>query len=152
MMGDPVEDYKKAVLPHINNWGKQNEPLGKQLSDLNKQIDDLEKNKTPTPDQKKKLEDLKNQRTAVTNKINQALFSFQQNLYKVPLPEDNPAIAGTPPKKPDPKLLQLPDWMNSIIKEKGIPLGGGVSVKPNLDIDFKKKKLKSGGLTLQFKF
>lgn len=53
-MGDSVEDYKKAILPHIDNWGKQNEPLGKQLSELNKQIDELEKNKTPTPEQKKK--------------------------------------------------------------------------------------------------
>ena len=151
-MGDSVEDYKKAILPHINNWGKQNEPLGKQLSDLTKQIDELEKNKTPTPDQKKKLEDLKNQRKAVSAKINQVLFSFQQNLFKVPLPQDNAAASGTPPKKPDPKLLQLPDWMNKVIKEKGIPLGDSVTVKPDLDIDFKKMKLKSGGITLQIKF
>jgi len=149
-MGDAVEDYKKAVLPHIQNWGKQNEPLGKQLSDLNKQIGELEKNKTPTPDQKKKLEDLKKQRQDVSAKITKALFSFQQNLDKVPLPP--PPLTGTPPQKPDPKLLQLPDWMNKIVKEKGIPLGGGVTVKPNLDIDFKKRKLKSGGLTLEFKF
>lgn len=80
------------------------------------------------------------------------MFSFQQNLSKVPLPQDNAAGAGAPPKKPDPKLLQLPNWMNTVIKEKGIPLGGGVTVKPDLDIDFKKMKLKSGGITLQFKF
>jgi hypothetical protein len=151
-MGDSVEDYKKAILPHINNWGKQNEPLGKQLSDLSKQIDELEKNKTPTADEKKKLEDLKNQRKEVLAKINQALFSFRQNLDKVPLPKDNAALTGTPPKKPDPKLLQLPDWMNTVIKEKGIPLGGGVILKPDLDIDFKKRKLKSGGLKLEIKF
>ncbi|HUB80769.1 MAG TPA: hypothetical protein VMB03_18315 [Bryobacteraceae bacterium] len=150
-MGDSVEDYKKAILPHIANWGKQNEPLGKQLSDLNKQIGELEKNKAPTPDQKKKLDDLKKQRQAVTADINKALFSFQQNLDKVPLPHSN-ALTGTPPQKPDPKLLELPKWMNAIVKEKGIPLGGGVTVKPNLDIDFKKMKLKSGGVTLQFRF
>jgi hypothetical protein len=42
--------------------------------------------------------------------------------------------------------------MNKVIKEKGIPLGDSVTVKPDLDIDFKKMKLKSGGITLQIKF
>jgi hypothetical protein len=151
-MGDPIDDYKKALTPHVDNWGKQNAPLGKQLQDLSKQIDDLEKIKSPSPDQVKKLKELKDKRKAISAKIVQLATNLSNDLLKVPT---SPGIdLKLPPPKPlQQNLLQVPGWLDKIVKQKGIPLGDDVTVAPsNISVDLKHMKLKSAGITIKFKF
>jgi hypothetical protein len=151
-MSNPADDYKKALAPHIDSWGKQNVPLGKQLQELTDQLEPLEKIKSPTPEQLKKIKDLKAKRKAVCDKIVKAALDLGPILLKVPGPK-NGADLGAAPTKPNPTLLQLPPWLNKIIKDKGIPLGDDVTVTPsNVHFDPKTFKLKSGGVIIKFKF
>jgi hypothetical protein len=48
------------------------------------------------------------------------------------------------------ELIKLPKWMESIIEAKGIPLGKGVSIAPDVKYDFKKNKLTDVGVSITF--
>ena len=60
------------------------------------------------------------------------------------------ALLELPKEAPKAELLKLPDWLKAIIKAKGIPLGKGVSIAPDIDFDFKNFKLKSLGVTVHW--
>jgi hypothetical protein len=155
-MGDYTDQCKKVLTPPVNNWGTQATQLGKDLDKINKDLDKLRKNKKPTADEQKKIEDLKKQRKAVCDKIQQAATTLKLDLLKIPLPKlPPPALAAlqlTPPKPPDKNLFELPAWVSKVVKDKGIPLGNGVVITGKASFDFKNMKVKSAEVILQFKF
>jgi hypothetical protein len=60
-----------------------------------------------------------------------------------------------PPKKStanEKEVLALPDFIKQIIKAKGVPLGKGVSITPDIKFDFKAMVLKEAGLTITWRF
>lgn len=59
-------------------------------------------------------------------------------------------LLDVPKEAPKAELLKLPDWLKGIIKAKGIPLGKGVSIAPDIDFDFKNFKLKSLGVQVRW--
>ena len=151
-MGDPVDDYKKALSPKVDGWGKNNTDMGKQLKELNKQIDELEKIKNPSPDQAKKLKELTDKRKALGAQILKAATTLELDLLKVPPSKEYIDLKVPPPKKDSDNLLQVPGWLGKVIKDKGIPLGDDVTVVPNISVDIKHMKLKSAGITVKLKF
>ncbi|HEX3745772.1 MAG TPA: FlxA-like family protein [Bryobacteraceae bacterium] len=150
-MGDVVEDYKKSLLPHVDKWAKNHASLGKQIDDLTKQIDELEKNKSRTPDQEKKLKDLKADLKAQGAKILLLTQNLNLDLLKVPPPAFD---LKTPlPKQTVDNFNKVPAWLSTIVKNKGIPLGDNVVIAPdNISVDLKKMKIKSGGFKVIVKF
>lgn len=50
------------------------------------------------------------------------------------------------------ELVRLPDFIKEIIKAKGISLGKGVSIAPDVKFDFKAVKLKDFGLKITWRF
>lgn len=140
-MGDiAVENYKKSVAKILDIWGKEAERIGKELATVNADIDKLEALQNPGPDDKKKLEELKKKREACHSKMASVAASLETNLN----------VLKVPPTADEDELKNLPAWIKEIIKKKGIPLGKSVVIIPNVEFDFKAKKLKKLGITIKW--
>jgi hypothetical protein len=142
-MGDLyVESYKKSVSNILDYWNKKLADYAKQLDPIDDQIDDLSKNKSPSDDDKKKLADLKKKRDDIRKQIDNASASLNVNLKVIEVDQ----------RAKKEEVMKLPDWMESIIKQKGVPLGKDVTVVPDVNIDFKTFKLTKCVIVLKWKF
>jgi seryl-tRNA synthetase len=139
-MGDiAVENYQKSVLKILDIWAKEAERIGKELAAVNAELDKLEALQNPTADDKKRIEELKKKREACQKRIDEASVSLRVNLIALQVP----------PKADEDELKKLPAWLKEIIKKKGIPLGK-VVITPDVEFDFKAKKLKKLGITIKW--
>jgi hypothetical protein len=71
--------------------------------------------------------------------MNEASMELRVNLMLIELP----------PKADENELKKLPAWLKEIIKKKGIPLGK-IVITPDVEFDFKAKKLKKLGITIKW--
>jgi hypothetical protein len=126
-MSDYTDRYKKAMALAVDKWGKHSVECGRELAPINKDIEKLEKNKKPSPDEAKKL-------AAVCDKVHQASAALRLDLLSIPLPPKDSlesVRAGTSPALPEKDLIELPDWISKVVKEKGIQLGDGLTTVPD---------------------
>jgi len=139
-MGDiAVENYKKSVTKYLDIWAKEAERIGKELAGVNAELDKLEALQNPSADDKKRIDELKKKREACQKNLDKASLELRLNLISIDLP----------PKADDKELKNLPTWLKEIIKKKGIPLGE-VVITPDVEFDFKAKKLKKLGITIKW--
>jgi hypothetical protein len=139
-MGDiAVENYQKSVTKILDIWAKEADRIGKELAAVNTELDKLEALPSPTPDDKKRIEDLKKKREACYKRMNEASMELRVNLMAIQVP----------PTANEDELKKLPAWLKEIIKKKGIPLGK-VVITPDVEFDFKAKKLKKLGITIKW--
>ena len=138
-MADDIkaENYKKSVQRLADEWSKEVGPLFKQLAGIAADLDKLK-----LPDDKKQIDDLTKKRTEIGKKIDSATLGFNTSLN----------IIQDPVKADENELKKLPPWFKEIIKKKGIPLSKHWTLKPDLDIDIKKKKVNSAGITLEWEW
>jgi len=139
-MGDiAVENYQKSVTRILDIWSKEADRIGKELAAVNTELDKLEALQNPTPDDKKRIEELTKKREACYKRMNQASMELRVNLMGIQVP----------PTADEDELKKLPAWLKEIIKKKGIPLGK-VVITPDVEFDFKAKKLKKLGITIKW--
>jgi hypothetical protein len=139
-MGDiAVENYQKSVTKILDIWAKEADRVGKELAAVNSELDKLEALQNPGPDEKKRIDELKKKREACYKRMNEASMELRVNLMLIELPA----------KADEKELLKLPAWLKEIIKKKGIPLGK-VVITPDVEFDFKAKKLKKLGITIKW--
>jgi seryl-tRNA synthetase len=139
-MGDiAVENYKKSVTKYLEIWAKESDRIGKELAGVNAELDKLEALQNPGPDDKKRIDELKKKREACQKNMDEASLELRLNLIAIDLP----------PKADDKELKNLPTWLKEVIKKKGIPLGK-VVITPDVEFDFKAKKLKKLGITIRW--
>jgi len=139
-MGDiAVENYKKSVTKYLEIWAKESDRIGKELAEVNAELDKLEALQNPGPDDKKRIDELKKKREACQKNMDKASLELRLNLIAIDLP----------PKADDKELKNLPTWLKELIKKKGIPLGKFV-ITPDVEFDFKAKKLKKLGITIRW--
>lgn len=140
------KDIKKLQLQVGNlcsQFTKKNKKLSLGIKKLQLDIKDLQKGKSArTPDGKKKLKslqlDLKKSIVALEKKSR----SLELDLKKLTLPPDAP-------KK---EVILLPKSLNNIIKKGGIEITDGVTVLPDIQIDFKNMKIKKAGIKFKWVF
>jgi hypothetical protein len=142
-MGDLyVESYKKSVCRILDVWNKKLADLAKQLEPIDKQIEDLKKNTQPSDDDKKKLADLTKKRDDLRKQVENAALSLNVNLK----------VIDVDPKAKKEEVMKLPDWMEKMVKEKGLPISDDLTLVPDVDVDFKTFKLKKFVIGLKWKF
>ena len=142
-MGDyRIEAYKKSVKAVTSKWGKEIAKLDAELGKIAKELTDLEAIKDPSDDDKKKIAELQKKQEALRKKVDGCVMNLKVNLM---LLEPQP---GAPKKE----LLELPGWLKTIIENEGIPLGRGVSIAPDIDVDVKAMKLEKFGITITVKW
>ncbi len=139
-MGDiAVENYQKSVTKILDIWAKEADRIGKELAAVNAELDKLEALQNPSPDDKKRIEELKKKRETCYKRMNEASMELRDNLMGIQVP----------PTADEDELKKLPAWLKEIIKKKGIPLGK-VVITPDVEFDFKAKKLKKLGITIKW--
>jgi hypothetical protein len=139
-MGDiAVENYQKSVTKILDIWAKEADRIGKELAAVNAELDKLEALQNPTPDDKKRIDELNKKREACYKRMNEASMELRVNLMAIQVP----------PTADEDELKKLPGWLKEIIKKKGIPLGK-VVITPDVEFDFKAKKLKKLGITIKW--
>ena len=139
-MGDiAVENYQKSVTKYLDIWSKEADRIGNELKAVNAELDKLEALQNPGPDDKKRLEELKKKREACYKRMNEASMELRVNLMSIQVP----------PTADEDELKRLPGWLKEIIKKKGVPLGK-VVITPDVEFDFKAKKLKKLGITIKW--
>lgn len=135
-----VEQYKKAVERATDRWKAKLEKVGAKADKIREALAKLEENKPPTTENKKKIEICKKGFDALEKEVDKATLELKLDLMLLEVPKEAPKA----------ELLKLPDWLKAVIKAKGIPLGRGVSVVPDVEFDFKNFKLKSVGVTVRW--
>jgi seryl-tRNA synthetase len=139
-MGDiAVENYRKSVTKYLDIWAKEADRIGKELAGVNAELDKLEALQNPSADDKKRIDELKRKRDACQKNMDKASLELRLNLIAIDLP----------PKADETELKNLPTWLKEIIKKKGVPLGKFV-ITPDVEFDFKAKKLKKLGITIKW--
>jgi hypothetical protein len=140
-MGDiRIENYKKSVTKVFDKWGKKIGDCAKKLAPINTELAELEAIKTPSGEEKKRIEVLRKQREAVAKEVDKASMELRVELMLIEVPSE----------APEKELLQLPGWVKEIVKRGGIPLGKDVAIVPNVEFDFKASKLKKFGIDFKW--
>lgn len=142
-MGDiAVDNFKKNVTRAVEDWKSSLEDLGKKLSKNAEEIDKLEAIKSPTADDKKRLDTCRKTRDKLRQEVEQANNSLRTQIIVL--------TATLPDKTKDNEkdLIVLPDVVKKLIKDKGVEVLKGVVIAPTVDIDFKGKKLNSFGIKI----
>lgn len=137
-----IEAYKKSVKTITAKWGKEIAKLDAELGKIGKELADLEAIKDPSDDDKKKIAELRKKQEVLRKKVDSCVMNLKVNLMLI---EPQP---GAPKKE----LLELPGWLKTIIENEGIPLGRGVSIAPDIDVDVKAMKLEKFGITITIRW
>ena len=144
-MSDIATDkYKDAVRRAVERWRSKVEGPAKQLVKLDDEIPGLEARKPPSDDDRKKLGESKKAYAGLRKQVETANDELRVDLMLLDPPEKTTAN--------EKELLKLPDFIKEIIKAKGVPLGKGVSIAPDVKFDFKALKLKDVGLKVTWRF
>jgi len=144
-MSDIATDkYKDAVKRAVERWKSKLEGPAKQLVKLDDEITQLEAKKPAGDDEKKKLGEAKKTYATLRKQIETANEELRLDLMLLDPPKQTSAN--------EKELLKLPDFIKELIKAKGVPLGKGVSITPDIKFDFKAMKLKEAGLTITWRF
>jgi len=143
-MSDIATDkYKDAVGRAADRWSKVEGPA-KQLVKVDDEINKLEATKPASDNDKKKLGDAKKAYLALRKQIETANDELRVDLMLLEPPKQTSANER--------ELVKVPDFIKEIIKAKGVPLGKGVSITPNIKFDLKALKLKEASLTITCRF
>jgi len=130
-----IESYKNSVARIVEIWSAKMTDLGRQLAPINAELAQLQ-----SPDDAARIAELQQKREDIRKQVDQAVLELKVNLM----------LIEPPVEAPKRELVILPDWMKEIIKEKGLPLGNGASIAPEVDFDFKAMKLKSLSISVSF--
>lgn len=145
-----VELYKERVAKVTEHWMEEIEDDLKALAEINKAIALVEKDGSTPPAPYKSLQEMKKKSADIQKSIEDAKLSFQKNLEWLDPPKSVP--------KQDAKNLSddlktvIVKKVKEIIKKKGIPIGDSLLVKPDIDFDPTKLKLKKVYLELVWRF
>ena len=138
-----VENYKKAVASAFDRWARKVEPVAAQIEKINKPLKELKQNKSPSPEDKKKIETLENARNELEKKLDKFGTELKLDLSLLDMPQKG--------KADEKEILKLPGWLKDIVKKKGVSIGS-VTVIPDVDIDFKALKIKKAAVIVEFEF
>lgn len=139
-----VERYKTGVKRIVDVWRPKVDGPARKLAKLDDEIADLQAKKPPGDDDKKRLGEAKKAYLALRQQIESANSELRTDLMLFEMPAKTAAN--------EKELLTLPPFIEQIIKAKGVPLGKGVSIRPDIKFDFKAMKLKEAGLTITWRF
>ena len=137
-----LDNFKKNVTTAIERWKSKLDDLAKKLAKNAAEIEKLAAIKTPTVDDKKRLDASNKARDSLRREVENANASLKVDLVllSATLPEKN--------KANEKDLISLPDWMKRLIKDKGLQVLKGVTIVPTAEFDFKTKALKAFGIKI----
>jgi hypothetical protein len=140
-MGDiKVEQYKSGVTRAVERWATKLKVIGGKAQVHRDALKKLEALSAPSADDKKKMAEHRTGLDKLTKEVDKATTELKLDIALLEIPKDAP--------KAD--LVKLPDWLKGIVKAKGIPLGKGVSIAPDVKFDLDKRKLTYVGVKVKW--
>ena len=136
-----IESYKKSIQNITKKYSTELAKLDAELGKVDKELTELEEIKDPSDDDKAKIAELRKKQGEIRKKISNCAMNMKVNLMLIELQ----------PGAPKKEILELPKWIKEVI-EDGIPLGRGVSIAPDIDVDVKALKLEKFGVTITVKW
>ncbi|HTF87376.1 MAG TPA: hypothetical protein VK843_03125 [Planctomycetota bacterium] len=141
-MGDiRVDNYKTAVKAAMDRWKAKLATIGAKAKTARAELKKLRASGVPTVADQKRINELVAELEQRSADVDKATLELKLDLMGL-----DSKIKDAPKKE----LQLLPDWMKTIIKEKGIPLGDGVVITPEVKFDFDKFKLTYIGIKLKW--
>jgi len=135
-----VQNYKNTISNLVSRWAAAEIALASKLVPI---IDELHQKRAisnPTDADKARINELQRRRDELAKQMEN-----ESNNLRVEL-----MIVEVQPGAPERELVVLPGWLKTIIKEKGIPTGHGITLVPDASFDVKALKLKSLSVGLRF--
>lgn len=122
-----VDSYKRQMEAITERWAARVQAIMPRVRDLQDRIAQISAKQSPTLEEvqaRKALEeDLRNARLEVER------FSLEYRLE---------SLAVAPPRdSPRKELVPLPAWLRDLIRNKGLRLGGGIVITPEIKFDLK---------------
>jgi hypothetical protein len=138
-----IESYKRALEGLVKGWAAEEIEFGTQLAPIREELATLEQIQSPSDDEKERIAELRRQQDEIEAEMKTRSEDLERNLTLVEVPE------GTPKSE----MASLPGWAKDIeamIKAKGLPIGRGIVIVPNVDFDPNKGKLKEVSVGIKF--
>ena len=136
-----IENYKRTIEGLVGHWAADEIELGAQLAPIREELTRLEQ--TQSPSDAERIAELRRQRDEIQAKMEARSGDLERDLTLVEVQEGAPKG----------EMASLPAWARDIknmIKAKGLPIGRGIVIVPNVDFDLNKGKLKEVSVGIRF--
>ena len=137
-----VEAYKRAVETLVGRWAASEVALAAKIGPIRAKLAQKEQIQSPTEEDKARIAELRKQLDDIKAKMQAESDNLRLELSLVEVQE------GAPKRE----MVSLPGWAKEIIKAKGLPIGQGVAIVPDADIDLKARKLKGVSIGISFEW
>jgi hypothetical protein len=144
MASREVEIFKTSYKRLQDIWKKKIEKPLKNIEDVNKELAALDAKGQLTDDDKKRQKELVAQRERCQKTVEAANFELKKDL----------SFLDPPTSVTKDEMHELLKWMKKTLEKikEGLPLGGGFTLEPEAEVDWKKLRFESLGVNLKWKF
>lgn len=137
-----IENYKRTVETLVERWAAGEIALGAKIGPIRAKLAQKEQIQSPTEEDRARIAELRKQLEDIKAKMEAESDNLRLELSLVEVQE------GAPKRE----MVSLPGWAKDIIKAKGLPIGQGVAIVPDADIDLKARKLKGVSIGISFEW
>jgi hypothetical protein len=135
-----IESYKRAIEALVEGWAADEIELGAQFAPIREELATKEQTQAPSDAEKERIAELRRQRDEIQAKMEARSDDLERDLTLVEVDKEAPKS----------ELVSLPGWAKDIIKAKGLPIGRGIVIVPNVDFDPNAGKLKEVSVGIRF--
>ena len=139
-----TKSFQTSVEKILKRWATKVTAALKKAEPIKAEVDKLRAKKDRTPDEEKLLQRCEAALGKLRKEVEKATKSLELELK----------LLTPPPEAAKSDLAKIKQVVKDALAkiEKGLPLGGGFRLKPDVDIDFKKQKFKKLGVILEWTF
>ena len=138
-----IENYKRTIEALVERWAAAEIELGAQLAPIREELTTLEQTQSPSDAERERIAELRRQRDEIQTKMEGRSDDLARDLTLVEVDKEAPKS----------EMASLPDWAKEIqgmIKAKGLPIGRGIVIVPDVDFDLNKGKLNGVSVGIRF--
>ena len=135
-----VESYKRTVAALVEKFGAKIAAIGRDLPMISREIEQLQAKSPRSADDERRLSELKARRETIREQMAQEADNLRVSLLLVDPP--------TSSQVPEAELVPLPGFVKEIIRDKGLPIGHGIAIRPDVSYNFKAGKLESASIII----
>jgi len=137
-----TKNFEKSVRKLLDRWAKKVEGPLASIEKIDAELAKLDAKKELTPDEEKLRSRCSEARKSLQKKVDKAGIELRLEMN----------IITPPPETAKSDLQTLTKVVKGLLKkiEKGLPLGGGFRLEPDIEVDFKKLRFKKLGVILKW--
>lgn len=135
-----VENYKSTVDTLVSRWAAAESSLAGRLVPIVDELAQKTALANPSDSDRTRIAELERQRNDIATEMEAESDGLRIELM----------VVEVQPGAPEREMIVLPEWLKTLIRSKGVPVGHGITLVPDADFDVKARKLKSFTVGLRF--